>query len=176
MMFGYLAKGRLKFINKRTLLKGTLVISLTVLTIAQSAISALVLCQSDGGHRAIEIAHHDGCRQTRRDLDDRISGANRTSASALSASTKAISEKVMTSEEYSATCVDIPLGNEVIADHISPAGKSLTRLIRLTLFLTTTPISSSVTSTAFNFPSHTVSSTPIADAALVALRSVVLLN
>ncbi len=175
-MFGYLAKGRLKFINRRALLNGILVISLTVLTMAQSAISALVLCQSDGGHRAIEIAHHDGCRQIRRDFDDRIPGANTPSASALSVSTKAISEKVMTSEGYSTTCVDIPLGNEIIAHHISPAGKSLTRLIRLTLFLTTTSISSSVTSTVCNFSPHVVSLTPIADATLVALRSVVLLN
>ena len=165
-MIWFKTEGKSKLIIKRTLLCGTLVLLLVILAITQSAIPALVMCYSDDGHRAIEIAHDDSCRQVGQDSRGQDAPANAESGSA----------KVLTPRRHSGTCLDIPLGNDVIAQRHFSLRKSFTNLIRLTLVMPTFSIALSAASTMQSLSPFLRSSPPPDLSALFALRTVVLLN
>jgi hypothetical protein len=133
---------------------------------AQSSISALVLCCSDDGHRAIEIAHHEAYRQIGQDACGQTARTNDQS----------VPEKAISLGRHSTTCVDIPLGNDVIAFQISLLIKSFTRLIRLTIVLPTSSITPSVRNKMKSLSPHNGSPTPTGDTTLFSLSTVVLQN
>jgi hypothetical protein len=155
-----------RLIMKRVLLCGILAISLVSLAMTQSAIPTLVLCYGDDGHRAIERAHMDSCRQASQNSQKQTAGTNAES----------VSVKVMSAGRHSTTCVDIPLGNDLITWQIPSFHQSFTQLIRLTRVIPTIPITYSVRNTIQILLSYLGLSAPTNNSSLFALRSVVLLN
>lgn len=151
---------------RQALLCRILAASLAILAMSQSVTPTLVLCYGDDGHMAIEIAHMDSCRQASQDFHRQTAGTNAES----------VSVKVMSPKRHATTCVDIPLGNDVITQQISSFRKSFTHLIRLTLVIPTSSITFSVRRTIQSLLPYFGLSTPTHNSALFSLRTVVLLN
>jgi hypothetical protein len=165
-VFWFETEEKSKLIMKRVLLCTTLVVLIAILTITQSAIPTLVLCYGDDGHSAIKTALNDSCRQVNQDFRRQTTRTNAESGSA----------KVMSPWQHSATCVDIPIGNDVITKQVSSLRKSFKQLIRLTLVIPKSSITFSARSTIQNLLPYFGLSTSTNNSALFALRTVVLLN
>lgn|GEM_PF-1820276 len=166
VMLSFNPEGKLPSVLQQTLLWKILSALFAILIMAQSSISALVLCCSDDGHRVIMIAHHQGYRQIGQDACSQTSRTN----------VRSVPEKAISPERHSTTCVDIPLGNDVIALQTSSLIKSSTQLIRLTIVLPTVSIPSSVKGKMKSLSPHSGSPTPMGDATLFTLSTVVLQN
>jgi hypothetical protein len=167
-----------KPIVRRDPLNRILIIPLAVFAITQGALSAMVLCHAEDGHRAIELVHHDPCQQIGQDVagrTDMASTPSRPTAPAGPAAVKSVLKNTMSQRPHHSGCVDIPLGHDVISHHIPFSGKSFTQLIRQALVIPISAIHSSARRTVQTaWPHHKAS--PPADNSLFSLRSIVLLN
>jgi len=180
-MFWFDTGGKSPRIMRRALLYETLVILLAILTMAQSSISALVLCCGDDGHRAIEIAHQQSGQQILRDFHCQTPRMDAQTVLARPSLTKSVStesvlEKALSPEQPSTTCIDIPLGNDIIVHKIPSLSDSFGHPMRLTPVLPTSSIDFSATSKSQSSSPFFGVSPPPDTPALSLLSTVVLLN
>jgi hypothetical protein len=181
----YEAHRTFKFLISPAMLCRIATIFLAILTMTQSAASALVLCHTGDGHLAIEMAHHTPCRQIGQDHHGRTGGANALSGSTEPVSTESLSAEStptvpsrkhsISQKHHDPICVDTPLGHDVMSHKVSAFGKSFTQLIRQAFVILAPSVHSSAGSTIQYAPPHGEVPTPPGNT-LLALRTVVLLN